>query len=194
MGPLTNAKDLGQIVALFAAAGFFLYKLVSGYLIGNTSLRFTCVRAPSKSQPGLDHLGIIAVLKRGAGSTLWLHDARARVTYAQGQTLPDTRTLLEARSVPAAIDTHARLIAAERLSSLTTSGGVLRVKFDELSAQSPLLNVAPGDEMQFATLYEVDATRPCIVEVAILGRSWATSKRSQWRASDISLPNSCEKS
>jgi hypothetical protein len=134
----------------------------------------------------MDHLCIVAVLKRGAGSTLVLHDAKARVTYA-GQALPDTRTLPEANVVPVPIDTETRLIAAERLSSRTTSG-VLQVKFDEISSQHPLLNFAPGDEMQFATVYEVAAERLCVVEVTILGRSWGTTKRSQWRASDISLP------
>jgi len=191
---LPDTKDMGPIFALVGAVLFFLYKLAAGYLTGNTSLRLTCVRAPSKSQPGMDHLGIIAVVKRGAGSTLKLHDARARVTYAQGQALPETRELLEAKSVPASIDTHTKLIGADRLSYLTTSAGVLQVKFDELSARDPRLNFSPGNEMQFATVYEVASDRPCLVEVTILGKSWFSWIHSQWRASDVSLPDSSNKS
>jgi hypothetical protein len=189
---LANAKDVGQIVAWFSAAVFFLYKLISGYLIGSTSLRVTCSRTAVRSRAGRDYLCIIAIVKRGAGSTLVLHNARARVTYVQGQGLPDLRTIPEAKWVPAVAESETDLIAAVRLSSGTAPGKVLKIKFDQVSSEAPLLNLAPSDEMQFAAVYEVDQSLPCVVEVTILGKSWATWKRSQWRASDISLPISPE--
>lgn len=184
---LTQAKDLGQIVAWFAAALFFLYKIISGYLIGSTSLRVSCVRGRVESKSETDYLSLVATVKRGSGSTLVLLHARARVTYAGGQKLPDLRVLPEGAVVPAVAETEVDLVGTRRLSSRRTATRT-EVRFGELSSESPHLNLAPGDEMQFAYLYEVDQSRPCVVEVAVLGKSWGTWKRSQWRASDISLP------
>ena len=106
--------------------------------------------------------------------------------------LPDIRTIPEAKGVPAVAESETDLIAAVRLSSGTVAGKVLKVRFDQLSSEAPLLNLAPSDEMQFAAVYEVDQSLPCVVEVTIIGKSRATRSRSQWRASDISLPLSPE--
>ena len=184
---LDQAKNLGQILAWLAAAGYFFYKLISGYLIGNASLRLTCTRsapavAPTQDAAGpangqaMDYLSIVAIVKRGTGTTtLALHDARARVTLANGQALP-TAELEETKTFPADVQHESKLIATERLSS-DTIDDVLEITFHTRSRERPLLNLAPGDEMQFATVYTVPQIQPCI--------AW---KRSQWRASDISLP------
>jgi hypothetical protein len=185
---LTQAKDLFQILAWLAAFVFFVYKLISGYLIGSASLRLSCVRTAAKNQSGVDYLYVVAILKRGAGNSVELHDAKARVTYANGQALPDLRKLPESKQTPAPVESETKLIATDRLSSWTTPAHVFQLKFHELSTRKPLLNLAPGDEMQFAALYEVAEEKPCVVEVTILAKPWGTSNRAQWRASDILLP------
>ena len=192
---LDDAKNIGQIAAWIAAAAYFVYKLISGYWIGSASLRLTCTRtatppapdaAPAPVPQAMDYLSVLAVLKRGTGATtLVLHDARARVFLADGKAA--VKSSHEAKEIPADIGQETRLISAKRLSSKTVSG-VYEIMLNEVSQQAPLLNLAPGDEMQFATVYKVPRNQPCVVEVAIMGRSWLTWKRSQWRASDISLP------
>jgi len=128
---------------------------------------------------------VVAIVKRGSGSTLVLHDVKARVTYAGG--IPDFRSLPESERLPASAETETRLASAVRLRSVKVAE-LLTVAYSERDSEKPLLNLAPGDEMQFATVYEVDQTKPYIVEVAVVGKSLGSWKRSQWRASDISLP------
>ena len=185
---LDDAKTIGQIVAWFGAGIFFLYKVVAGYMVGSASLRLTCNRAPQNVTPDMDYLAVVAIVKRGTGSTFVLHEARARVTNAHGAAVPDWRELPLAVQLPAPVNTETTLIASQRLSSRTSSDDVLQVKFHQVSDKQPLLNLAPGDEMQFAALYEIRRDQPCVVEVAVIGKSRGGTKRALWCASDVSLP------
>jgi hypothetical protein len=135
----------------------------------------------------MDYLSIVAILKRSGGSRLTLHDAKVRVSRAQGVAPEELWKLPQAEALTACPG-ETKLISIERLSFATTSGKVLNIRF-EAPEPAPLLNIAPADEMQFATLYEIPADQPYIVEVAIFGKRWGKGRRSQWRASAISLPN-----
>jgi hypothetical protein len=184
---LNHLRNLGEVITWFAAAAFFSYKVITGYLIGNCSLRLSCSRTAVPNTAGMDYLAIVAILKRCSGTmTLGLHEAKARVNCASGQAHPDWRELPLTNYLPATVGMESKLVGIERLSS-RRSNQIFHAAFQK-SAENSILNFAPGDEMQFATLYEVPEHCACIVQVVVLGRSWGTWKRSQWRASDISLP------
>jgi hypothetical protein len=191
LNAISHLKDVGQMLAWFAAALFFVYQVRSGRLIGGVSLRLCCDRKPSRAA-GMDYLSIVAILKRNGGSKLLLHDARVRVSLAQGTAPREVHQLPEATTLPASPESETKMIGIERLSFGTTSSRVLKIKFD-VREPVAFLHVAPTDETQFATLYEISTDQPYIVEAAIFGRRRATRIRSQWRASAISLPNTINK-
>ena len=112
---LESWKNLGQLLAWFSAFLYFGYKAVAGWFIGSASLRLTCTRTPVPVDSESDYLSIVAVLKRGPGSTLHLHQGKARVTYADGKAFPDLRPLAESPNIPAAADTETGLISFDRL-------------------------------------------------------------------------------
>jgi hypothetical protein len=89
--------------------------------------------------------------------------------------------------LPAQPDTETKLIGIERLS-FARLYGALQVRFHAVSSSAPVINLAPGDNVQLATLYEISENEPYIIEVALLGKAWLSPKKSMWRASSVSLP------
>jgi hypothetical protein len=173
----TQAKTFAETVKLWAeaaayagAAGFFLYKAFSGYLISNLTLSLTCQREHSKQQ-GTDFLVVMATIKKGDRGAVSLHDSRAAVSYGE----PIREYSKE-------------LSGTNRLSFASKRDGIRRLS-DKSSKKTPLLNLPPGEETQFSTYFEVPVGVPCTVVVTLLG-GWSAHGRTayQWRASQVSLP------
>jgi hypothetical protein len=162
-------KDFAQFIALSAAALFFFYKLLNGYLFPELTLRISCTRQASKT-PARDALSVVVFLKKGPNGALTLHDAAARVTCPAGGQICETK----------------RLEGFRRLSSKRCAASTMAITWQDATSV-PCLNIAPGDETHFATVFDVPAEVVCIVEVAILGRRLFSPARSQWRASEVSL-------
>jgi hypothetical protein len=164
----TTLKTIAELLAYAAALIFFIYKAASGYYKVNLSLKLTCRRQPSPGQ-GTDYLSVTATIKKGEVGAIVLYDVDARATYL-GKTRP----------VP---PDPQQLPGVERLSYKGT-----RILWDKLAANR-WLNLPPGDEVQFSTLFEVDAQQPCLVEVVVFGRKrfWP-AKTGQWRSSEVVLP------
>ena len=168
---LEHIKALMEIGAYVAALVFFIYKVLTGYLITGLSLKVECVRVHS-DDPACDQLSITATAKKGKTGTLRLHDAQARVTVVG--------------HAPQILD----LAGIERLTfkpDITKWPGKTRRKISWKRAKHPFLNLAPGDEGQFSTACEVPRNLPATVEVVILCRRLLGLRRSQWRSSTVSL-------
>jgi len=163
-------KQLIEGIAFACAAGFFIYKAFSGYLISNLTLAVECDRRRSKDDDS-DYLSVTALIKKGERGAVTLHDAEA--------------TLL----VTSTKDKFPKkLEGIQRLSSEESKTGIFKL-LSQNATKTPLLNLPPGEETQFSTFFRIPAQEPCIVVVTILGGwAWHAKTRYQWRASRVSLP------
>jgi len=160
-------------LAFAAAALFFAFKALSGYLISNLSLALTSHRQPT-ADAAKDYVTVVAHLKKGDRGAVTLHDAVA--TLYCGALEPALEPMVK------------RFPAVGRLGTVDVNGR-LEVR-QSTSTVIPLLSLPPGEETQFSTFFEVPHGQPCTIEVAILGTwPWRRKTRFQWRASLVSLPN-----
>ena len=88
-------SELAQALALLAAAGFFLWKLVAGYLFCNLSVQLGLTRIARYS--GRDYLNVDIKLTKGDRSSLLLK--RIQVSVKQGNA-PLPSTDLESPIIP----------------------------------------------------------------------------------------------
>jgi hypothetical protein len=162
-------KTAAEAFAFASAGGFFLYKLISGYLVVNLDLSLTCERRCSGSRQ-IDYLAVTAVVKKGDRGAVILHDARARI------------------SVPAPGEEHLKKLSSIVRLSFKKSEGILEL-LEKQSKKSPLLNLSAGEQTTFSTFFRVLADQPFMVEVTVLGNwPWHPKTVYQWRASQVSLP------
>lgn len=170
-GSMDFAKSLAEIIALAAAAGFFLYRALAGYFIVNMSSRIHC-RRQHISGTTEDYLQVTLELSKGDKGTIQIHDAQAKFTMANG--LKYLRPFL----------------GIDRRGHKPDSANENRKKIDwgMQSKKNPLLNLSPGEQAQFSCMAEVPTGAPCTIEVAVLGRRLHHWKMGQWRASCLSFP------
>lgn len=168
-------KVWAEFLAYGAAAGYFGFKLWSGYFISDLSLSVTCKRQRNPAKQSLDVLSATVTMKAGGNGTIKILDCKGRV--AGRECAPEPRSFGD----------------FWRLDSAVEDGREAILSFDHRDHEAPLLNLAPGDSTQMALIFDVPKDSPCIVEVAILGIRFRShhSKRPQtmqWRASEASLP------
>src|ERR1700722_11713445 len=140
---LSVIKDVAQIAAWVLAGLFFVYKAVSGYLIVDASVKLDCERKHVGSH---QFLSVTATVKKGERGAIRLLDARVRLT-----------------KVGATIGVTKELVGIRRLHNERCDGSEKAV-FEE-SSKDPILNFAPGDEMQFSEFFEVEGDQVFAVEV-----------------------------
>lgn len=95
----TYWKDIAQSVALLAAAGFFFWRLVSGYLVTNLSIGPRLSRTP-KSETH-DHLVVDVVLTKGDRESALLRKFNIKVSSVEhplGSTKPIDRIFGDAQT------------------------------------------------------------------------------------------------
>lgn len=73
-------KNIAEAVALVMAALFFLFKLVSGYLVSNLTLSVTCRRAKHPRNPGQELLAVDLTLTKGDRESALLKKITITVT------------------------------------------------------------------------------------------------------------------
>lgn len=186
---LENVKAVAEIMAYLSAALFLAYKVYSGWFITDLSIKLECRRDRS-SKLNADYLGATVTVKKGERGAIQLHDLRVTVFDGSGGQM---RCSQEARGLR-------RLGIVRPDDKIEQQPGEIRADVVE-TGRNRLLNLAPGDEMQFAALFEVAADQSCVVEAVLLGRRFFpfTVRRrslqrllrlmwSQWRASSVSPP------
>jgi hypothetical protein len=161
-----------KIIAVVAAAIFFFYKALTGYLVTNMSIELSLSRR--RADDNYDYLAVVVTLTKGDRGTVRIQDAKARIT--EGATpLPP---------IP--------LVGVNRLTHVQQE---LPKDWSMASSKNPFLNLSPGEKAQFVTYGRISRAEVCVVEVAILGKLlWNFSRFGQWRASAVSLPLKSEDS
>jgi hypothetical protein len=161
-----------KALALLAAGGFFVYKVISGYQKVDLKLSLRCER--SAVSESADLIVVFASLSKGDRGSLRIHDMQARFTWA-----PDSSVTLP-------------FVGFDRLSFNTTEkdGGKSRKRLDwsRANAQSPFIALPPGDSVQFACSLEIPKKTIGTIEVAVLGVMRGSATVAQWRSSYISAP------
>ena len=164
-----GVKAWAEAFGFAAAGGFFIYKMFSGYLIANLNLSVNCERKAS-SKADVDLLVVTALVKKGDRGAVTLHDAEARI------------------STPAPNEAALKKLSSITRLSFKRSDTKFEIE-EKQSKTSPLLNLSPGEETMFSTVFEVISREPCTIEVTILGGwRWQAGTAYQWRASQVSLP------
>lgn len=171
---IEHVKTLFEVAAYVAALIFFVYKAGTGYMITEMALTISCKRARCSRSD--DHLAVVATLKKGKKGTLRLHDAQARIISLGAPPHTQIEDLISVERLTFRKDSTKWPWKTRRKIAWTTS------------RKKPFLNLAPGDQAQFACTCVVPATAPASVEVVVLAWRWFSLKRSQWRSSAISLP------
>jgi hypothetical protein len=181
MSGLETTKDVLQIIAWISAGGFFGYKALSGYLTVDMKVRLSCERKPSVG--GKDYLAVTAVIIKGERGGVELHDAQVRLQSQMTRRVHgpvDLKTIERLGRTPLQPDPP----GSQSLRS--------RIDWTRVPADVPRLKLPPGDEMQLAALFEVEANEPYLVETVILARriflGHLKRRFGQWRSTIVSLP------
>ena len=167
---LLEAKPYVEMFAYLAAGIFFLYKLLTGYMMTNLSIALTTSR--QHSTPTEDYLVVSVALTKGDRGTVNLHDCQVKISCS-GHCV--TKQL---------IGTDRRDKKTEHFHGSDRS----MIIWDARSVRQPFLNLTPGETSQFATHLEVPANAICEIELAVLAMKVTGFRVGQWRASAISLP------
>jgi hypothetical protein len=167
--PWKETRDFAESLALFCAAGFFLYKVRTGYLIVNLSLRVSCFRQTASVNS--DYLVVSIELSKGDRGSILIHDAQIRITG------PDET------DIPGTLDDLKRY-------TYRNAGGRpgKELVWGQTSQTKPFLRMTPGDRTRISWCKEIPKDKPCKVELAVLGRRDFSFRYGQWRASCHSLP------
>jgi hypothetical protein len=164
-------EHIATALGIAAAGVFFLYKAFAGYQVVNLDLQLTLERRLS-NQLDTDWLKVDVLVSKGDRGTLELHDAKVRV-YRPGMAVSEEP-----------------LVGVARLSALnfTAARRVRRIVKWEPSADSPFLNLTPGEKTSLGCFLNVHSGAAYVVEAVVIGRRMRSSYLGQWRASTTSLP------
>lgn len=163
---LSDTETILKIAALVAGAAFFLWKLLTGWLIVNLKLSASAIREQKDSET--DYLAIAITLEKGTTDSVWIKDISVRVTPEGHQS--------------------SKLISVEGFRRLKVANGKL-----DWSTSDPIRTewpISPGEALQLGVSCTVPCHIPAAVEVAAYGRRPFWTPGFQWRASLISLPKS----
>ncbi len=154
----THLKEL----LVIAAAGFFLWKVLAGWLVVNVQISIEAERqvGPNKQ----DWLAFKILLKKGNIDTLQIKDIQARVKYEENS-LPVTKEFQ--------FDEIHKLIAKED-----------NVVWGELHT-SKNISLSPGESFHLGRYLEVPTGVPVIIEAVLHGDRALWWKGFQWRVSTV---------
>lgn len=175
-GALNNIEQLFKVLALFAAFCFFMYKLITGWLIINLKIKLDSLRTALNES--MDYLVIGVNIEKGNTDSVWLKDIQLKV-----RTLDQDGNEITAKIVRP-IGFHRSIVEISEKEITWTNGVELR-----------LLNISPSETTSFSAFTQVQKGYVVSVEALILGtRPFYGLERSnpvfiQWKASTIILPS-----
>lgn len=153
------------ISAIIATAGFFIWKIIAGWLIINLEISLEATRQIKNNDD--DWLSIKLLLKKGSTDGLWLKDIAVRICDLERNQINE---IIEFEEI------HALKIENEK------------VKWGSSAFKKRKYTIAPEEIFQFGRIVTVPAEKPLIMEAAVFGRRTFWRKGFQWRASVASLP------
>jgi hypothetical protein len=167
-----QTRHLAEIIALAAAAVFFLYKAVSGYLMVNMTVELTSKR--NKKDETEDYVVAKAMFKKGAVGSLDIHDAWIVLKNGKKQIQTD-------------IDDIIRF----SYNKNSIKEGYKIIKWGTQSTKSPFLRLSSNESMTVEKMFLVPSEAACEIQLVVLGTRTNSRRFGQWRSSCVSLPNIC---
>lgn len=162
---LINLERIATIGAFVSAAGFFIWKIMAGWLIANLEIAIETERQAKDETT--DWLSIKILLKKGNTDALWLKDISVKVSDIKR-------------------NEGAQIIQFHEFKSLSVING--EINWDNVNEHIRKYAIAPGEIFQFGCVLEVSNNVPLIVEAAVFGNRRFWRRGFQWRASTASLP------
>jgi len=162
---LDDIKTTAEIIALVAAAVFFVYKLVDGWGLVNLSIE---LKADRKVGAESDAIAVVLKLDKGDRGSIELQTVELKCKA--GDNPPDiVRILLH---YPLKLRTSTGLRDEET-----------RVDWDAIDNDRPPIHLPPGESTQYSHIFRVPGGTPCSVEAIVVGKRPVSTRRGQWRAS-----------
>lgn len=161
---LEYPDKLFTILAIIAAAGFFGWKIIAGWLIVNLEIVIETERKPKDTTH--DWLGINLLLKKGSTDGLWLKDVALKIDSFNGERVNEVIRFEEFHSIR---------IINQKLS------------WEKQNDDPRKFTIAPGETFRFGRVEIVPFDKPLIIEAAVFGKRAFWPKGFQWRASCFSL-------
>jgi len=161
-----------QTLAIVLAFEFFVYKLLTGWLISNLNIKIETTREVLDGAS--DHLAIKLTLTKGSIDSLWLESINVRIS----KLTPENEPNIELKR-PRVVGYLKRTLANDDL-------------WESPSVDKYTLSI--GEEACFSAYTEIDTGIVLTVEVLVLGTRLfygieSRAKKSiQWRSSVIVLP------
>lgn len=166
-GSHEELKTAAQILALGAAALFFITKLLGGFMVVDMDLSVVTSRVPHPTQTNKDMLAVKVILEKGENGAVRIHDGQVRISYGQNSSKESIIRNLQ---------------GIKRI-------GIADKKLDWTETSDTPIQLPPGEKTQFATFALVPKSETCVVECAILGKRSRGRSSAQWQASAVSLPH-----
>jgi len=162
---LADARNLIEIIALLAAGGFFLYKLIDGWGLLNLSLE---LKANRKERNELDLVVITLKLSKGDRGSVELHSVELRCATEDRE--PELVRIPLIHPLKLKLDGD--------LQEDET-----RVKWGQIDDDRPPIHLPPGESTEYSHVFRVPHGALCSVEALVIGKRPLSTRRGQWRAS-----------
>jgi hypothetical protein len=178
---IETAKALAETIALIGAAGFFAYKIFAGYLYVSLAVFVRSERRHLDEER--DAIVVIIRLKKTGTGMIRLHDAQVLFLPVGGSSTALPLIGLQRRGQKAET-------IGSRLSDWQGTVPIQRkiVDWDSSHESEARLQLAPGDETQFACHHVIPRAAVCAIELTILGQGRTWPNVGEWKASHVSLP------
>lgn len=154
-----------KVAALVGAGIFFVWKLLTGWLIINLKVSIKLDRLPKSRNA--DHLAITVLFEKGSTDSIWLQSVSARVKWP-GHTDPK----------PIDMSEEFRWLIVDQKG----------IGWDQHRDGYGPIALSPGEAMSVARAATVPADVPLEVEVAAYGKRTFWPRGFLWRTSAVSLP------
>ena len=166
MSPYAEVKDMVEILAIAAAAIFFAYKVLSGWLFVNVAICIDLDRKQVPNDPSMEYLAIMLNIEKKQTGSVILKNVRARVTSINGK----------------------------EEFALINLEGIEKLKYEQepsswgLHEEGLKQRLTPGTTTQLSGLARVPKEKPVLVDVSMISRGDFHISDNQIRATKISLP------
>jgi len=170
-----NGKEIVvTVIPAMIAFNFFMYKLLTGWLIANMTVKIEGTRQPVSGEKGKDHLGLKVTLTKGSIDSVWVDRIEIRL-----KRITDSRS----KSL-----TTAPLIPLNIAKRGDIDDNYWRGK------KSLFYTISSGEEAIFSAYIKVPSEAVISAELLVLGTRLfhgiesCRNKRIQWRSSAVLLP------
>ncbi len=151
--------------AVIAGAGFFLWKVIAGWLVVNLEVSIETERQAETDKEDL--LAFKLIFKKGNTDTLQIKDIQARVRLENESNIIKVFTFSEIHKL---------------------SANNNKVDWSNLNSDRKNISLSPGESVHLGRFVRVPVGVPVIVEAVLHGTRTLWGRGFQWRASCASLP------